>query len=65
MRIKRRRKKGGAKRPVVGRNCVFLSYDGPVAVCGLRPGETCSKSGTCGYEEKSRTIDRLKDAIGR
>lgn len=63
MRIKRRRKKNAEKRAVVGRNCRFISYRGGAAVCGLRDGEECRKTRSCGYEEESRTIDRLKEEL--
>lgn len=59
MRIKHRRKKNAKKRAVVGRNCRFLSYCGGAAVCGLRDDEPCSKKRGCGYEEESRTMERL------
>ena len=63
MRIRRKRRKGYYVKRVIGKNCRFLSYSGKIALCGLRPGEYCGKTEECGYEEESRTIDRLKETL--
>lgn len=58
MRIRRKRRKGVYAKRVIGKNCRFLQHEGRMAKCGLR-GEPCRKTDECGYEEKSRTVDRL------
>lgn len=63
MRKKRRRKKGIYVRRVIGKNCKYLVRAGGKAGCVLHDGELCSKMRGCGYEEDSRTIDRLKETL--
>lgn len=63
MRIKRRRKKGFYSRRIVGKNCRYLKYDGGTAKCGLKTGGLCSKTCECGYEEESRTLDKLREIL--
>jgi len=63
VRTKRRRKKGVYDRRVVGKNCRHLVRAGGKALCGLRDGEPCSKKRGCGYEEESRTMERLRKAL--
>jgi len=63
MRIKRKRRKGVYIRRVVGKNCKYLMRVMGRARCGLKNGEFCSKTRDCGYEEESRTIDRLQEVL--
>lgn len=62
MRTRKKRRKGFYVRRIIGKNCRFLSYDGGVGWCALS-GRKCCKSRKCGYEEESRTIDRLKEIL--
>ena len=63
MRIKRKRRKGRYVRRIVGKNCKYLVRVGGKAKCGLRSGEYCSKTYDCGYEEESRTLDKLREVL--
>lgn len=63
MRTKRRRKKGVYVRRIVGKNCKYLVRVAGKAGCGLCDGEPCVKTRSCGYEEESHTIDRLKETL--
>lgn len=63
VRIKLKRRKGRYARRIVGKNCKYLVRAGGKAKCSLRNGEYCSKTCECGYEEESRTLDKLREAL--
>jgi hypothetical protein len=63
MRLRQKRKKRIYNKNIIGKNCKFISYLNGIAICKLSNNDPCNKTNTCGYEEESRTINRLKNIL--